>query len=637
MNQNEYRRELDHYKHQIDGILKHRSFLEQLTRSTVGISKLFLEILDPTLPDWTKIIDEKEEYLLTPKQQEDFKRILNPHLDSIRAFFNRPVSSQTGGQAPAVAPPDAAPANASAASTAPANASAAASTAPAAATASAAPATAAAAPVTSSFLSQAKDMAASGWDWTKETIHDGIQNMDQINDATYDIAKNYGILKYETSQVKEPDWAIFSWVPHPVISQIKVPFQMIITTIYLCLDVARMIAGMIGAEQKRSTLSMIVALMEFLRGDWKRAVLTFMGVFGSGMMWVGQYSKIVLIMFQTLSPSIQARIMSGTLTDRIKDLPTFQKGFITLGTIAKSFVFGTLLSLFQMVAPKGVRDVIISKFMEIDKNKKAVDEKLKEKGLPPRPSYLSPAFLQMSNFQALLDDPAYACSCTVQEFVKKQRDEQKGKSDSSAMGLLILQLFGIPVDGLSRAYQCNGTQCLDYGKFPESIVKEQKDRLEEMVEEHPGVVDFKQVIEKFKRAAGISTNSAETQVKQANQSLKEAIASLEKTLQSLEKEMTNMAAQGTAAQGTAAQSVKDKFIAKMKGIDLEKLLLPYLQKDKITEEEIKQLEKDLEKFKPIAKQQLINQIKNQGRVTRATLTRKKQNLKQKINLNEAVL
>ena len=196
------------------------------------------------------------------------------------------------------------------------------------------------------------------------------------------------------------------------------------------------------------------------------------------------------------------------------------------------------------------------------------------------------------------------------------------------MGLLILQLFGIPVDGLSRAYQCNGTQCLDYGKFPESIVKEQKDRLEEMVEEHPGVVDFKQVIEKFKRAAGISTNSAETQVTQANQSLKEAIASLEKTLQSLEKEMTNMAAQGTAAQGTAAQgtaaqSVKDKFIAKMKGIDLEKLLLPYLQKDKITEEEIKQLEKDLEKFKPIAKQQLIDQIKNQGRVTRATLTRKK--------------
>jgi aminoglycoside phosphotransferase family enzyme len=89
---------------------------------------------------------------------------------------------------------------------------------------------------------------------------------------------------------------------------------------------------------------------------------------------------------------------------------------------------------------------------------------------------------------------------------------------------------------------------------------------------------------------------------------------------------------GTAAQGTAAQSVKDKFIAKMKGIDLEKLLLPYLQKDKITEEEIKQLEKDLEKFKPIAKQQLINQIKNQGRVTRATLTRKKQ-----LNINKTVL
>lgn len=603
MNQNEYRRELDHYKHQIDGILKHRSFLEQLTRSTVGISKLFLEILDPTLPDWTKIMDEKEEYLLTPKQQEDFKRILNPHLDSIRAFFNRPVSSQTGGQAPAAA------SAAATAAAAPANASAAASAAStaAAATASAAPATASAAPVTSSFLSQAKDMAASGWDWTKETIHDGIQNMDQINDATYDIAKNYGILKYETSQVKEPDWAIFSWVPHPVISQIKVPFQMIITTIYLCLDVARMIAGTIGAEQKRSTLSMIVALMEFLRGDWKRAVLTFMGVFGSGMMWIGQYSKMVLIMFQTLSPSIQARIMSGTLTDRIKDLPTFQKGFITLGTIAKSFVFGTLLSLFQIVAPKGVRDVIISKFIEINKNKKAVDEKLKEKGLPPRPSYLSPAFLQMSNFQALLDDPAYACSCTIQEFVKKQREEQKGKSDSSAMGLLILQLLGIPVDGLSRAYQCNGTQCLDYGKFPESIVKEQKDRLEEMVEEHPGVIGLKQVIKKFKRAAGVSTNSAETQV---NKTLQEAIASLETTIQSLETEMKNMTAKG----------VKEKFIAKMKGIDLEKMLLPYLQKEKITAEEIAQLEEDLKKLMPLARQQIVNQIK-QGRVIRASLPR----------------
>jgi len=596
MNQNEYRRELDHYKHQIDGILKHRSFLEQLTRSTVGISKLFLEILDPTLPDWTKIIDEKDEYMLTPKQQEDFKRVLNPHLGSIRAFFNRPISSQAGGQPSenegssatnAVKPAEAAP-------VAPVEA------------VPAAPA---------SFFSQAKDMAATGWDWTKEAVHNGIESMDQINNTVYDIARNHGILKYEMAQAKEPDWAIFSWVPHPVISQIKVPFQMILTTIYLCLDVARMIAGTIGAEQKRSTLSMIVALMEFLRGDWKRAVLTFMGVFGSGMMWVGQYSKMVLIMFQTLSPSIQARIMSGTLTDRMKDLTTFQKGFYTFGTIAKSFVFGTLLSLFQIVAPKGIRDIIITKFMEIDKNKQAVDQKLKEKGLPPRPSYLSPSFLQMSDFQALLDDPAYACSCTIQEFVEKQKDLQKGKSDSGAIGLLILQLFGIPVDGLSRAYQCNGTQCIDYGNFPASIVKEQQDRLDEMVQEHPGVVDFNRVIEKFKRAAGVSTNSAETQVKQVNKTLQEAIASLETTIQSLEMEMKNMTAKG----------VKEKFIAKMKGIDLEKMLLPYLQKEKITAEEIAKLEEELKEFMPLARQQIVNQIKNKGRVIRASLPRKTNN------------
>ena len=591
MNQNEYRRELDHYKHQIDGILKHRSFLEQLTRSTVGISKLFLEILDPTLPDWTKIIDEKDEYMLTPKQQEDFKRVLNPHLGSIRAFFNRPIS-QAGGQ----------PSENEGSSAI----NAAVEVAPVVEAAQAAPA---------SFFSQAKDMAATGWDWTKEAVHNGIESMDQINNTVYDIARNHGILKYEMAQAKEPDWAIFSWVPHPVISQIKVPFQMILTTIYLCLDVARMIAGTIGAEQKRSTLSMIVALMEFLRGDWKRAVLTFMGVFGSGMMWVGQYSKMVLIMFQTLSPSIQARIMSGTLTDRMKDLTTFQKGFYTFGTIAKSFVFGTLLSLFQIVAPKGIRDIIITKFMEIDKNKQAVDQKLKEKGLPPRPSYLSPSFLQMSDFQALLDDPAYACSCTIQEFVEKQKDLQKGKSDSGAIGLLILQLFGIPVDGLSRAYQCNGTQCIDYGNFPASIVKEQQDRLDEMVQEHPGVVDFNRVIEKFKRAAGVSTNSAETQVKQVNKTLQEAIASLETTIQSLEMEMKNMTAKG----------VKEKFIAKMKGIDLEKMLLPYLQKEKITAEEIAKLEEELKEFMPLARQQIVNQIKNKGRVIRASLPRKTNN------------
>ena len=265
---------------------------------------------------------------------------------------------------------------------------------------------------------------------------------------------DFGILKMEKDSDNAPDIRLFPdfitqplYGINPVISkgleQVKLPFRMIVTIIYLLLDIARMASATTGNDMNRNILSVVVAVLDILRGDWKKAIMTIMGYFGTTPLFMGQLGKVYLTLFQTLSPNIQNNFIFGTVD------------------AVKSLIIGILLAVFKVAAPLEVRRPIIEILDTIAKHKEDIDGVLEAADLNPLPDYMSPTFNDFNNLQALMDDPAFICSSEHQELVKTIAN--------SAIIRIILQLLRIPVTERFREYHC-GTETKS---FIERVVERQ--------------------------------------------------------------------------------------------------------------------------------------------------------------------
>jgi hypothetical protein len=189
-------------------------------------------------------------------------------------------------------------------------------------------------------------------------------------------------------------------------------------------------AATAGQESARKTLSVAVALVDFLRGDWKRAIMSIMGYFGTAPLFMGQLGKAYLFLFQMLSPRIQDNFVFGAYD------------------AVKSFLIGLLLTLFKVTAPYQLRKTVIEIFETIAKHKKDIDATLESADLNPLPEYMTPSFEDLNNLQALMDDPAFLCSKEHQELIKS--------INQSEMLNILLQLARIPVTEQFIKWKCDG-------------------------------------------------------------------------------------------------------------------------------------------------------------------------------------
>ena len=283
-------------------------------------------------------------------------------------------------------------------------------------------------------------------------IRDAFQYVDS---AMYELASQKGIIKYEKAADKEEDYHIFpSAIVSPLtpligpvaaegLKQFKVPLRTLIVLVYLFLDMTRIGAATAGQDSARKSLSIAVALVDFLRGDWKRAILSIMGYFGTAPLFMGQLAKAYLFLFQMLSPRIQDNFIFGAY-DAIK-----------------SFIMGLLLTLFKVTAPYQLRKTVIEVFETIAKHKKDIDGTLESADLNPLPEYMTPSFEDLNNLQALMDDPAFLCSKEHQELIKS--------INQSEMLNILLQLARIPVTEQFIKWKCEG-------KPARSFVEELADR-----------------------------------------------------------------------------------------------------------------------------------------------------------------
>jgi len=313
----------------------------------------------------------------------------------------------------------------------------------------------------------------SGIDNIYEKVVDRVAH---INEFMNEYASKYGVLRLEKEHDLEPDirlvpepvaqviskgtFALTSAIGMPILPQatmsvlqkLKVPFRLLTFIIYLVLDVARVTANVTGNDDQRKTLSMVVSLLDLLKGDWKKAILTFMGYYGSTPFLVGQMGKIYLTLFEMLSPTIQKNMIYGTLDT------------------TKSFMIGVLLTVFQVTAPESMRLPLIGMLEKIAKKKAEIDGTLVDAGLSAREDHFAPTFDDFNNIQALMDDPEFICSTEFETLIEQV--------NQSAVINMILQILRIPVTKEFRAYRCGTKSSKPFLTLMVNKAKERKEQQE---------------------------------------------------------------------------------------------------------------------------------------------------------------
>ncbi len=279
-----------------------------------------------------------------------------------------------------------------------------------------------------------------------------VKKLNSINTIVNQYASQYGILRLEKESDLKHDIHLIPEIVSSLISKglfgltgtppqiteefldkFKIPFRTIIFVIYLFLDVARLTVTVQGRDVQRKILTIILSLFELLRGDWKKSVLSFIGYYGMTPLLIGQFFKLYLSIFNTLSPTIQDNITYGALDT------------------SKSLIIGVLLSIFKVSAPEEIRLPLIGVLEKIAKRKAEIDGILIEEGLSARSDKLSPTFQDLNNIQSLMDDKEFICSCEFEDLI-----EQVNKS---AIINIILQILRIPVTKEFREYRCGKEPC----------------------------------------------------------------------------------------------------------------------------------------------------------------------------------
>jgi hypothetical protein len=421
---------LNDLRTKINDALLNKEMPDKLYQSMDGTSRMIEAIIKTRGNGWTAhVLDNKGKEMLTPDEQERFERAFQPYLDSIIEFFDTTANKDGemfGGALSNLALSTAA-----------------------------------------DKMGLSKNMLKKRMEYiTKETPADKeyqgpdeiykqiIDKFGQINSTVNMFASKYGVLRLEKEHDAEPDIRIIPSFAKDLIvlgaqsiadatvgpevdvvaptkeilDKIKVPLRLIVSLIYMFLDVARIMVSINGSIFGRKILSVTLSLLEFLRGDWKKAILSFIGYYGMTPLLIGQALKAVVTLFNMISPELQDTMVYGAYD------------------ATKSLLIGILLTIFKITAPEEVRLPLIGILEKIAQKKVELDGELETAGLEPRPDYLVPSFQDLNNIQAVITDKAFICS--------KEFETLSETVNKSALLTLILQLVGIPTDKDTERRKC---------------------------------------------------------------------------------------------------------------------------------------------------------------------------------------
>jgi hypothetical protein len=201
--------------------------------------------------------------------------------------------------------------------------------------------------------------------------------------------------------------------------------------------------GPLSNDTTRKTLSLVLGLIDILKGDWKQGILSILGFFGEAPLLAGVFMKVVVNLMEFIAPDIQEKLI----------LDLYQSG--------KSLFIGFLLWGFANFSPDVARAIAREQFDKIkqvvtdangkiDEVQAAMQKSIDPLGLKIKFQDISddfiPSFDDIQNIQAIIRQPTIFCSKEFQETIEPMR--------KLPVIRLVLELMSIPTDTESLEAAC---------------------------------------------------------------------------------------------------------------------------------------------------------------------------------------
>lgn len=244
--------------------------------------------------------------------------------------------------------------------------------------------------------------------------YDGVvKYLSNSTDVVRKFGREHGIIHMLSSQDDKPDLMPFG-------PTFPVPPRAAFTLFYLALDVTRMLIA-VPFPGMRKVMSIMLAIIDIMRGEWKQALLSFAGFYGDNPMLAGVFGKVMLESFNLISPALKDSMIYGF------------RNFI------KSLAFGLILFGLQTFSPFPVRVHIIDAFRTIQEFLDKETAAIAGEKLVAKPSYFRElSFAEIQNLQPILADTTRICSNEIQTAIYTLRTQ-------TIVGRTLLELMNIPV------------------------------------------------------------------------------------------------------------------------------------------------------------------------------------------------
>jgi hypothetical protein len=188
----------------------------------------------------------------------------------------------------------------------------------------------------------------------------------------------------------------------------------------------------------RKVLSIVMAVVDILRGDWKKALLSFSSYFSTDYAIMSVIGKVVLDVGGLISPYLQYHMTYGLLD------------------VMKSILAGLLLSLIQTFEPFPARANTLAQIEELrkiaDENKERLGERIpnpKQRELYA--SFLVPSFEHIQTIQSVFINNELQCDPRVTQIIRNLVGKP---GNENILMKIALELIGVPVDPEELARKC---------------------------------------------------------------------------------------------------------------------------------------------------------------------------------------
>jgi len=282
-------------------------------------------------------------------------------------------------------------------------------------------------------------------DVSLDKMYHGVRNfLASIDEKNREIAQTIGPVAFITKMQQDPQLGPFPpYLPLPL----KFPAGLILPLFNSILESCRLLVSTNTFNQPllRQILSIVLAVLDVSRGEWRNGVLSLLGVFNTNLVFAGVVGKTARWIYNFISPDLQEQLEDDIFKS------------------AKSMFVGFWLWLLSVVSPDYVRASINNLFETGNKAIESAQTKLgdiQEKAIasgaqmglqvtfPKFPLERLPSFDDIQNLQSLFHRPEIICSAEFQQVLQP------------ALGIppvrVLLELMNFPTDEEAKASICAG-------------------------------------------------------------------------------------------------------------------------------------------------------------------------------------